>query len=259
MIRRALPWLLPVLTGAIFFASWYGVRAATGLSSWILPTPIDIARAAWEERAQLGGAVAHTAVGAVLGFLAAAGAGFVLALLLGLSRWLRACLYPYLLVLQMTPVVVLAPIIQLWFDRGTAAIVTIVFLVSFFPVVVNTTQGLLSVDRNMLDLFRTANATRAQELFLLRVPAAMPFFLAGVRIAAALAPVGAIFGEYLVGSASQGLGYLVYVYNAQIKIPALFATALTSCLLGFIFVAAVSLLNWLALRRWHESIERTDH
>jgi NitT/TauT family transport system permease protein len=97
---------------------------------------------------------------------------------------------------------------------------------------------------------------------LLRVPAAMPYFLTGLRIAAALAPVGAIFGEYMVGNAAGGtggLGFLVYSYNTQIKIPALFATALTSCLLGFVFVAAVSLLNWAVLHKWHDSFEREDH
>ena len=90
----------------------------------------------------------------------------------------------------------------------------------------------------------------------------MPYFLTGLRIAAALAPVGAIFGEYMVGNAAGGtggLGFLVYSYNTQIKIPALFATGLTSCLLGFIFVAAVSLLNWAVLHKWHDSFEREDH
>jgi NitT/TauT family transport system permease protein len=113
----------------------------------------------------------------------------------------------------------------------------------------------------MVDLFRMCNASRAQELWLLRVPAAMPYYLAGLRIAATLAPIGAIFGEYLVGNAAGGtggLGFLVYSYNTQIKIPALFATALTGCLLGLVFVAAVALLNWLALHHWHDSFERHD-
>jgi NitT/TauT family transport system permease protein len=255
-------WLWPALGGAAGLLVWYGVRRATGLQSWVLPAPGEILAAAWQERARLLPAAGNTALGALLGFGAAALAGFGVALALGWARWLHASLYPWLLLLQMTPVIVLAPIIVLWAGPGLPGIVTVTFLISFFPIIVNTTQGLLSADRTMVDLFHMWNASRAQELWRLRVPAAMPYYLAGLRIAATLAPIGAIFGEYLVGNAAGGtggLGFLVYSYNTQIKIPALFATALTSCLLGFVFVAAVEALNWLALHHWHDSCERTDH
>ena len=255
-------WLLPVVSGLFFVALWYGVRRWSGLQSWILPTPGEIMAAAWQERARLLAAAGDTAVGALWGFLLAATLGFGTALGLGVSRSLRASLYPWLLVLQMTPVIVLTPIIVLWAGPGLPGIVTITWLISFFPIVANTTQGLLSTDMNHVALFRMANASRLQELLLLRVPSAMPFYLAGLRIAATLAPIGAIFGEYMVGNSSGGtggLGFLVYSYNTQIKIPALFATALTSCLLGFIFVAAVAWLNWAVLHKWHDSCERNDH
>jgi NitT/TauT family transport system permease protein len=262
MKRRAwIVWLPPVLSGAFLIALWYAGRAATGLQSWILPTPGEIFQAAWNEHATLLRAAGGTAVGALGGFLVAALAGLVIALVLGGARWLRTGLYPWLLVVQMTPVIVVAPIIVLWAGPGLPGIITVTFLISFFPIVVNTTQGLLSAEAPMVDLFRMYGATRWQELQLLRLPSAMPYFLAGLRIAATLAPIGAIFGEYLVGNASGGtggLGFLVYVYNTQIKIPALFATALTSCLLGFIFVAAVSWLNWALLHHWHDSFERHD-
>lgn len=253
--------LLPAASGALFLAVWYAVRAATGLQSWILPTPGEILRAAWTERAPLWSAAGGTALGALGGFLCAALAGMVIALGLGGARWLRLGLYPWLLALQMTPVIVLAPIIVLWVGPGLPGIIVVTFLISFFPIVANTTQGLLSADSNWVDLFRCYGATRGQEIRWLRLPAAMPYFLTGLRIAATLAPIGAIFGEYIVGNAvggSGGLGFLVYSYNTQIKIPALFATALTGCLLGYIFVAAVSLLNWAALRKWHDSFERMD-
>jgi NitT/TauT family transport system permease protein len=255
-------WLLPVLSGAGFIALWHVVRAASGLQSWILPTPVEILEAAWRERSRLLAAAGSTAVGALAGFLLAASLGLATALLLGVSRSLRAGLYPWLLMLQMTPVIVLTPIIVLWAGPGLPGIVTITWLISFFPIVANTTQGLVSTDMNHVALFRMANATPLQELLLLRVPSAMPFYLAGLRIAATLAPIGAIFGEYMVGNSAGGtggLGFLVYSYNTQIKIPALFATALASCLLGFIFVAAVAWLNRAALHRWHDSFERHDH
>jgi len=259
--RHWVLWLPPLLSGALFVALWYGVRAATGLQSWILPTPEEILAAAVREHALLLRAAASTAVGALGGFLAAAVAGLLLALALGGARWLRNGLYPWLLILQMTPVIVLAPIIVLWAGPGLPGIITVTFLISFFPIVVNTTQGLLSADAHMVDLFRMYGATRRQELQLLRLPGALPYFLAGLRIAATLAPIGAIFGEYLVGNAAGGtggLGFLVYSYNVQIKIPALFATGLIGCLLGFVFVAAVAGLNWALLHHWHDSFERHD-
>jgi NitT/TauT family transport system permease protein len=255
-------WALPVVSGLLFVALWYGVRAASGLQSWILPTPLEIMEAAWRERSRLLAAAGHTAWGALGGFVLAAVMGFATSLLLGVSRFLRAGLYPWLLVLQMTPVIVLTPIIMLWAGPGMPGIITITWLISYFPIVVNMTQGLLSTDMNHVALFRMCNASRLQEMRLLRVPSALPYYLAGLRIAATLAPIGAIFGEYMVGNTSGGtggLGFLVYSYNTQIKIPALFATALTSCLLGFIFVAAVSWLNWAMLHKWHDSYEQADH
>ncbi|MBI2515362.1 MAG: ABC transporter permease subunit [Opitutae bacterium] len=254
-------WVLPALTGLGLIGLWYFTRYGVGVSEWLLPTPGEILRAAWTERVRLLVAAGNTALGALGGFAAAAGVGLFMALVVGGSRSLRASLYPWLLMLQMTPVIVLTPIVVLWVGPGLPGIITVTFLISFFPIVVNTTQGLLSADANMVDLFRMGNATRLQEVLLLRVPAAMPYYLAGLRIAATLAPIGAIFGEYLVGNSAGrggGLGFLVYVYNTQIRIPALFATALTSCLLGFIFVAAVSWLNWAALHQWHDSFERKD-
>lgn len=254
-------WLMPLVTGAVLVGVWYAVRHGGEVGAWLLPTPGEILEATWKERARLLAAAGSTAVGALGGFTLAAAVGFLLALIIGGSRTLRASLYPWLLLLQMTPVIVLTPIIVLWAGAGRPGIITVTFLISFFPIVVNMTQGLLSVDTNMVDLFRMSNATRLQELLLLRVPAAMPYFLAGLRIAATLAPIGAIFGEYLVGNSaggSGGLGFLVYVYNTQIRIPALFATALTSCLLGFVFVAAVAWLNWAVLHHWHDSFERKD-
>ena len=254
-------WFLPFITGALILASWYGVRLATGLKSWILPTPIEILEAAWQERNVLFAAAGNTGLGAMIGFALAAAVGWGTSLLLGSSQSLRRSLYPWLLMLQMTPVIVLTPIIVLWAGAGLPGIVTITFLISYFPVVANMTQGLLSTDRNLVALFRMNNATRFQELIFLGVPSSLPYFLAGLRIAATLAPIGAIFGEYMVGSSSGGtggLGFLVYSYNTQIKIPALFATALTSCLLGFIFVAAVAAFNWFVLHRWHDSYEQSD-
>jgi len=154
-----------------------------------------------------------------------------------------------------------APILILWVGPGLRSVTIITFLICFFPMVVNTTQGLISTDRNLVDFFRMCRASKAQEIFLLRVPAAQPYFFTGMRIAGSLATIGAIVGDVFAGSSgggSGGLGFLTIIYSAQFKTGALFATAAVSCLLGFIFVAGVIALNWLALHKWHDSFSQSD-
>ncbi|NBQ59327.1 MAG: ABC transporter permease, partial [Opitutaceae bacterium] len=155
-----LTWLLPAVSGLIFIGLWYGVRVVSGLQSWILPTPGEIMAAAVHEHTRLLAAAGHTALGALGGFLLAAILGFFTSLLLGLSKSLRASLYPWLLMLQMTPVIVLTPIIMLWAGPGMPGIITITWLISYFPIVANLTQGLLSTDMNHVALFRMCNANR---------------------------------------------------------------------------------------------------
>jgi len=257
MKHRLISWLLPVITGIALIALWYLVRRVTGLPIYVLPTPDEIAQAAWEERSVLLSAVLVTARGAFIGFLAAVGVGFVLALILGFSPRIKASFYPYILMLQMMPVTILAPVFVLWLGQGLPSIVAITFMIGFFPVVANTTMGFISVDRNLKELFLMCKATRAQELRYLRIPAAMPFFLTGMKIAGTLAPIGAIVGDFLAGSAQGGvggIGYMTIAYFSQLKTPALFATGFTACLLGFLFVGGVNWLHWRLLHQWHDSL-----
>jgi len=169
--------------------------------------------------------------------------------------------YPYLMLLQMTPIIIFAPILVLWVGPGLHSVVVITFLICFFPLVVNSTQGLISTDRNLVELFRMYRASRAQEILRLRVPAAFPYFFTGLRIAATLAPIGALVGDYTAGSSAGdggGLGFQAIIFSSQAKYPALFATAAITCVLGFIFVAFVISLSWLVMHKWHDSYERAD-
>ncbi|HVW20810.1 MAG TPA: ABC transporter permease [Opitutaceae bacterium] len=255
-MKRAQAWFLPLAAGALLIGLWYLVKRLTHLESYLLPSPGEIARAAWRERATLADSVLITGQGAVLGFLAATLGGFLLALILGLAAPLRWALYPYVLILQMTPVIILAPIFVLWLGQGTPSIVAITFMICFFPVVANTTLGFASVDANLRELFAMSGASRGQELLHLRIPAALPYFLTGTKIAGTLAPIGAITGDFLAGTAANGrsgLGFMTITYFSQLKIPELFAAGGVACLLGFLFVGGVNLLYWGLLRRWHES------
>lgn len=248
---------LPAFTGAALIGLWYLVRALMAEEQlFLLPAPHQIAQAFVAKGDELGKAALNTGLGAVFGFSSAVGLSFLIALFLSLSARVRAGFYPYLMVLQMTPIIILAPILILWVGAGMKSVVIITFLICFFPMVVNTTQGLVSTDTNLVDFFRMCNASRRQEILWLRLPSALPYFFTGLRIAATLAPIGAIVGDLYAGSAAGGqggLGFLTIVYSSQFQMGALFATALVSCALGFIFVGLVLVCSWWALHKWHDS------
>lgn len=254
--------LMPVIFGVAFIALWYAVRGAmTEEQRFLLPTPGEILRAFRDFGPELFSAALNTVRGALLGFGLAVAGSSILALLLSLTPLVRAGLYPFLMMLQMTPIVVLAPILILWAGAGLVSVTIITFLICFFPMVVNTTQGLISTDRNLVDFFTMMKASKHEEVFMLRVPAALPYFFTGLRIAATLAPIGAIVGDFYAGNSAGGqggLGFLTIVYSSQFKMAALFATAATACLLGFIFVAAVVALAWFSMHKWHDSFSRSD-
>jgi NitT/TauT family transport system permease protein len=259
---RVLQVLLPAVVGVLLLLGWFWIHHALSEDQqFLLPGPDQVASALYDNRATLARATLNTVEGALLGFGLAIVISFVTALGLSLSKWVRASVYPYLMILQMTPIIVIAPMLVVWIGPGLKSVTVITFLISFFPLVVNTTQGLLSTDRNLVELFRMQRARPWQEVFLLRVPAALPYFFTGLRIAAVLAPIGAIVGDYTAGSSAGdggGLGFQVVMFSSQAKYPALFATAAIGCSLGFVFTAAVVVLSWLALHRWHDSYERAD-
>ncbi len=263
MKRHLLNILLPGLTGALMIAIWYAIRH--GLSAdykFLLPTPDEILAALRDNSAILGQAIFNTTQGALYGFGLAIVVSFTFALLMSLSSLVRVSLYPYLMILQMTPIIIFAPILILWVGPGLKSVVVITFLICFFPLVVNTTQGLISADRNLVELFQMYRATKWQEIRLLRIPAALPYFFTGLRIAAVLAPIGALVGDYTAGSSAGnggGLGFQAIIYSSQAKYHALFATAAVTCVLGFVFVAGVLALSWFSLHKWHDSYQRTDH
>jgi NitT/TauT family transport system permease protein len=258
---RLSTYLLPAATAAALIVLWYVLKAVFQVPSFVLPAPHEILVAAWDERSFLWSAALVTVRGALLGFSAAVGVGFLLAMALGFSPRIKASLYPLILVLQMMPVTILAPIFVLWLGQGLPSIVAITFMIGFFPVVANTTMGFISVDRNLRELFVVCNATRAQEARYLRIPGAMPYFLTGMKIAGTLAPIGAIVGDFLAGSAQGGvggIGYMTITYFSQLKTPALFATGLVACLMGFVFVGGVNWLHWRLLHLWHDSMVKKE-
>ena len=258
--RRRL--LLPLATAFVALAAWALVHRALGPDrAFLLPSPLQVARALIERGPELASGALATTEGALLGFGLAILVGVGSGLLLSVSPRLRWSLTPYLMILQMTPVIVLTPILILWVGPGLPSVTLITFLICFFPLAVNTTQGLVSTDRNLVDLFRMSGAGRLQEVFLLRLPGALPTVFAGLRISATLAPIAAITGDIYAGTSGggrAGLGLLTVIYGAQFQMAALFAAAAVSCLMGFVFVGLVNLAARFALHGWRAGGGRPD-
>jgi NitT/TauT family transport system permease protein len=263
MNAKALRLVLPALTGVLLLAIWYAVRfwVISEDRQFLLPTPGAILSALREQAPFLARAALNTTKGALLGFSLAVLISFAAALVLSLSPMVRAALYPYLMAIQLTPLPVIAPICVVWVGAGLGSVALLTFMIAFFPLVVNTTQGLISVDRNLVELFDSYRASRWQQLFLLRVPGALPYFFTGLRIAATLAPIGAVVADMNAGSSAGdggGLGFAAIIFSSQANYPALFATAFITCVLGFLFNVAILGLEWFALRHWHDSYEKAD-
>lgn len=262
MNPRLLRWLLPFGLAVLALAAWQAAHHSLAPSRrFLLPDLPRLVGAFREHGPTLLAAARHTVLAALGGFGLAAILSVAASVVLASSAWVRVALYPYLMALQMVPVIIVAPILILWVGAGMPSVIIVTFLISFFPLVVNTTQGLLSVERGQLDLFRMGRAKGWQELCLLRVPAALPYFFTGLRISAILAPIGALTADYLVGSTTggrSGLGITALIFSARNEIPGLYATAIVGCALGFVLVAGVSGLAWLVLHRWHDSYSPSD-
>lgn len=246
---------LPVLTGLFLIGAWYTIKHVGNLHDLILPAPHDVLTAFHEERDTLLPAAGITLAGAVIGFAGALSLGFALGLVMAAFKLVRYSLYPFVLFMQMVPILATAAIIVILFDVGLQSVALIAFLIGFFPVVASTLQGLLSVPEGQHEMFRLYQASPLQELFLLRVPYSLPYVFTGAKIAATLAVIGSVTGEIFAGSSSGagGLGFMILIYKAELKVSAIYAATLLCCLLGFAFVGLVIALRQATLRHWHES------
>ena len=249
------------MVGSALIACWYLAIALFAIPEYQLPPIHRVVEAGIEESSVLWTGAVQTTIACLVGFFSSVIGAMMLAVWLASSNWAYRGVYPYVLILKMTPIIVLEPIVILWAGQGLFSITVITFLICFFPIVANTTMGLRSADQNLVDLFRIYKSSRWQELLWLRLPSAMPYFLTGLRVAAALTPIGALYGDTVAGMGSSneaGLGFVVMIFSAQFKIPALFAAAFTACAIGFLFVGMVNLFSWWLLHKWHDSYVGDD-
>jgi len=255
MPKRLASLLAPAVTGLLALTAWETLVRAREIPPYVLPGPLLIGRTLLTDGPSLLGSLRFTLEVTGLALLASAVLGALLAVLMVQSRWLELSLFPYAVILQVTPIVSIAPLIIIWVDKPFVALLICAWIVAFFPVVSNTTLGLRSADPYLVDLFRLYGASRWQTLVHLQLPTALPYFLAGLRISGGLALVGAVVAEFVAGTggAETGLAARILEAGYRLQIPRLFAALLLLALSGVLIHVALSLLTSRLLRHWHAS------
>ena len=250
----ALGVLLPVIVLAVILVMWEMAVRLNGIQPYVLPGPVLVLQTLIADWGVLWDSLLTTLIPTLEGFVAAAVGGVALALLFNQSRWLELALFPYAVVLQVTPVIAIAPLLLIYLPQQTAVVVC-AWIVGFFPVLANTALGLKSVDRNLAGLFQLYGASRWQRLRRLELPSALPFILGGLRIAGGLSLIGAVVAEIAAGSAGagSGLAYRIAESGYRLNIPRMFAALLLLSVAGIVIYGLLALVSHLILRRWHES------
>ena len=256
-MRAARLWRIsaPLAVGALLLALWETIVRADGIPPYILPGPLLIAETLWTDGPSLLGSLLVTLRITLAALAAAAILGGGIALLFSFSRVLALSLFPYAVILQVTPIVAIAPLIIIWVREPFLALLVCAWIVAFFPVVANTSVGLNSADRNLLALFRLYGASRAQTLRYLKLPTALPYFLVGLRISGGLALIGAVVAEFVAGTggAETGLAFRILEAGYRLAIPRLFAALFLLSVTGILIYGLLDALSRLLLRHWHES------
>jgi NitT/TauT family transport system permease protein len=257
-MRKILP---PLVLGLLMLGLWQAAVDALAIPPYLLPGPVVVARTLVTDWRTLSESWWITMSIALAALCVAVILGVALSVLFSASKWVERSFFPYAVVLQVTPIVAIAPLIIIWVDNVKLSLLICAWIVAFFPILSNTTVGLNSADRNLVDLFRLYRAGRLRTLLHLKLPAAMPYFLAGLRISGGLSLIGAVVAEFVAGTGgtSSGLAYRILESGYQLKIPRMFAALSLISLSGVLLFLALSLVSHLCLRRWHESALKQEN
>lgn len=247
--------LYPSIVALILLALWQGVVTGFKLPPYLVPSPILMLQTLVTDWQTLGLSLLFTLKITLFSFLTAVVVGVLVSFLFVQSRLVETALFPYAVLLQVTPIVAVAPLIIIWVKNPTASLVICATLVALFPIISNTTLGLRSIDPDLQSYFAMNRATRLQTLFRLRVPSALPYFFGGLRISSGLALIGAVVAEFVAGTGgnSTGLAYQILFAGYQLNIPRMFAALLLISLTGVGLFVLMAWLSKLALGSWHAS------
>lgn len=245
----------PAVVAVVLLALWQGLVVGFKVPPYLVPSPVRVAEVMVADAGLLFGALYNTLKITVLSFITAVVLGVLVAFAFVQSRVIETALFPYAVLLQVTPVVAIAPLIIIWVKDPIASLVICATLVALFPIIANTTLGLRSVNPGLLAYFKLNRASRLQVLFRLRVPSALPYFFGGLRISSGLALIGAVVAEFVAGTGGTGTGLAYQILQAgyQLNIPRMFAALLLITVTGVTLFAAMSALSKWALGGWHES------
>lgn len=248
-------WLLPVVVIALAVFLWDRMVVWNNIPHYILPGPGLVLETLIQDWGMLSDALIVTLKITLAALAVAVVGGVGLAILFTQSRYFEMSFYPFAVILQVTPVVSIAPLIFIYVDSRIAGLLLCAWIVAFFPILSNTTLGLNSTDHNLRDLYKIYGATRWQRLRYLQLPTALPYFLGGLRIAGGLSLIGAVVAEYVAGTGGIGSGLAFRILEAgyRLNIPRMFAALLLIAATGVVIFTAASLLSHALLHKWHES------
>lgn len=258
--ERVAKWTLPALVMVLTLIAWDRIVAWNEIPHYILPGPGLVFQTLVADWPILFDALLVTLQITLMALAVAVAGGVGLAILFTQSRWMEMSFYPYAVILQVTPIVAIAPLIFIYVDNRLAGLLVCAWLVAFFPILANTTLGLRSADRGLHDLFSIYGATRWQRLRYLQIPSALPYFLGGLRIAGGLSLIGAVVAEYVAGTGGIGSGLAFRILEAgyRLNIPRMFAALILIAGTGVVIFAGLSFLSHMLLRKWHESAMKSD-
>lgn len=245
----------PLLVAVVLLGVWQAWTQVAEVPSYLVPSPLLIGQTLIKDWGLLGSALLVTVKITVLAFISAVVIGSLMAFAFVQSRWIEAAFFPYAVLLQVTPIVSIAPLIIIWVKDPTASLVICATLVALFPIISNTTVGLRSVNPGLAAYFRLQGASRWQTLVRLRIPSALPYFFAGLRISGGLSLIGAVVAEFVAGTGGTGTGlaYQILQSGYQLDIPRLFAALVLISMTGVAVFASLAALSRWALEGWHES------
>ncbi len=258
--RRWLRIVLPVVLFFLALVAWEAFVRIKQIPHYILPSPTLIAVTLWHNLGSLMTSWLFTMKITVLALLLAVVGGVLLAMLFALSKWVELSLFPFAVVLQVTPIVAIAPLILIFVDSTTAALLLCAWIVAFFPILSNTVIGLRSADLNLRDLFKLYRASPWQTLRHLLIPSAMPYFIAGLKVAGGLSLIGAVVAEFTAGAAGKETGLASRILEASFRteIPKMFAALVLVSLTGIVIYLVFNVVSRLVLGKWHESEVKHD-
>jgi len=260
-LEKVLRIVIPVAMVVLAIALWQFHITVNNVPRYIMPAPMDVVTALFTDWPTLYPSLLVTVRVTLLALALALIGGVGLAIILVQSKWIELAIFPFAVILQVTPMIAIAPLLIIYIKDPQTVLLTCAFIVAFFPILSNMVAGLKSVDHNLLNLFELNGASRWQTLIYLKLPSSLPYFAAGLRIGGGLSLIAAVVAEFAVGSAGRGSGLAFRLLESgyRLNYPRLYAALILLMVTGVVIFALTSLISWLLLHRWHESALKREN